>query len=608
MKQNNKEQKHENTLGRQIYLNGNLPNVIAAFLIFWYSVLLAELDWKKIVITFTLIAILVAFCILVLSPITNVMITGKISKKIDDWKERQDEYDDEARTELLIDIYKLPKYKRIETFIYFWVCAMILFALYHFIIEVPILKNVLNFIGCTFGAYVAALLSFKASSRAVSTYANKIVEQGVNDEIVRNKKHFGASYLAQFVFYVAIPIIITCLIFISYYAIAIYIDSRGNWSAIHLTRLKFLKSISIAVINIVACFISILFFFKDIMKSSTHIQDSMTHILKNDIFTVELNPTDISNEVSYNLYLINKIIILFRSVFSKIQGIGKEMIQPSLELSQISEETAATAYEQAAGVREILSTMEDTDDQTRGIVEKISSVTTTAEDTFRNVETGFFTLQTELDKMNEITEANMATITGIKDLGTRIGNIWEIVNIINDISEQTRIIAFNAELEASEAGDAGKSFHIVANEVRRLAAGITDSVEQIRDRITEIQHTSDNLIITSEGGTEKITEGRELTLKLETKFSDIRKSSEITVESALDIKNVVDQQSASFDQIVETLRQISSGIENFSASTNTVNETAAELKEAADNLDKLHQQIITTDDDEDEEEIITVEQ
>ena len=595
MKQN------KDTLGREIYLRGNLPNVIVAFLIFCYSVLLAELDWKKTLITFVLIAILVAFCILVLSPITNVMICGKISKKVEEWKLKQDEYTDKDRTDLLNDIYKLPKYKRMETFIYFLVCAMILFAIYHFVVEVNILKNVLNFIGCAFGAYIAALLSFNASSKAVKGYANKIVSQGVDDEQVTEKKYFGASYLVQFIFYVAMPIIITSLIFICYYAIAIYIDSRGNWSAIHLTRAKFLKSISIAGINIVACFLSILFFFKDIMKSSTHIQDSMTHILKNDIFTVQLNPTDISNEVSYNLYLINKIIILFRSVFKKIQNIGKEMIQPSLELSQISEETAATAYEQAAGVREILSTMEDTDDQTRGIVNKISSVTNTAEDTFKNVETGFYTLQTELDKMNEITEANQATITGIKDLGTRIGNIWEIVNIINDISEQTRIIAFNAELEASEAGDAGKSFHIVANEVRRLAAGITDSVEQIRDRITEIQHTSDNLIITSEGGTEKITEGRELTLKLETKFSDIRKSSEITVESALDIKNVVDQQSASFDQIVETLRQISSGIENFSESTNTVNETAAELKTAADNLDKLHEQIINHDEEEEEQ-------
>ena len=197
-----------------------------------------------------------------------------------------------------------------------------------------------------------------------------------------------------------------------------------------------------------------------------------------------------------------------------------------------------------------------------------------------------------LDKMNDITQANVTTIAGIRELGEKIGSIWEIVKIINDIADQTRIIAFNAELEASSAGDLGKNFHIVANEVRRLAAGITNSVEQIKERITEIQHSSDNLIITSESGTEKIREGLELSEKLKEKFSDIQSSSEITVESALQIKKIIYQQSAAFDQIVTTVRQISAGIENFSSSTGTMNETAKKLQSAANNLENLHKLIV----------------
>ena len=238
--------------------------------------------------------------------------------------------------------------------------------------------------------------------------------------------------------------------------------------------------------------------------------------------------------------------------------------------------------------------MEDTDRQTRNIVDKIADVTTVAEGTDNNVNAGFETLQSNLDKMTEITDANVSTISGIRELGEKIGSIWEIVKIINDIADQTRIIAFNAELEASSAGDSGKNFHIVANEVRRLAAGITNSVEQIKEKITEIQHSSDNLIITSESGTEKIREGLELSEKLKEKFTDIQSSSEITVESANQIKEIIYQQSAAFDQIVATVRQISSGIENFSTSTSTVNNTAQKLKEAANLLENLHSQIITT--------------
>ena len=268
------------------------------------------------------------------------------------------------------------------------------------------------------------------------------------------------------------------------------------------------------------------------------------------------------------------------------------MIEPINMLSEISQTTASTSLEQSTGVKEILATMEDTDSQTRGIVDKIGDVTDVAEGTAKNVETGFSTLQSNLDQMNDITQANISTIQGIRELGEKIGSIWEIVKIINDIADQTRIIAFNAELEASSAGESGKNFHIVANEVRRLAAGITNSVEQIKDRITEIQHSSDNLIITSESGTEKIREGLELSEKLKEKFSDIQKSSEITVESALQIKDIIYQQSAAFDQIVATVRQISAGIENFSTSTNTVNDTAKKLQNAANNLENLHTTLV----------------
>ena len=359
-----------------------------------------------------------------------------------------------------------------------------------------------------------------------------------------------------------------------------------------LRKVQLSRIAVVLAINVVVGIVSVYSFLRSILISSDKLQNSMLHIIKNDIFTVDLVPTDFENEVSYNLYLINQIVLLFRSILNDINEIGNTMVEPIGGLTEISQSTASTSLEQSTGVKEILATMEDTDRQTRNIVEKIADVTTVAEGTENNVDAGFETLQSNLDKMTEITDANVATITGIRELGEKIGSIWEIVKIINDIADQTRIIAFNAELEASSAGDSGKNFHIVANEVRRLAAGITNSVDQIKERITEIQHSSDNLIITSESGTEKIREGLELSEKLKEKFSDIQSSSEITVESANQIKEIINQQSTSFDQIVATVRQISSGIENFSTSTSTVNNTAQKLKDAANLLENLHVNII----------------
>ncbi|HAH61856.1 MAG TPA: chemotaxis protein, partial [Treponema sp.] len=133
-------------------------------------------------------------------------------------------------------------------------------------------------------------------------------------------------------------------------------------------------------------------------------------------------------------------------------------------------------------------------------------------------------------------------------------------------------------------------FPIVANEIRRLAESIALSTHEIGDRITAIQHSSDNLIITSEGGTEKIREGSELFSALEDKFKGIRTSSEITAESAAEIQQIIDEQAASFTQVVTTLQQISAGIDNFSASTQTISFSADNLRQITAELEAIRTQ------------------
>ena len=79
---------------------------------------------------------------------------------------------------------------------------------------------------------------------------------------------------------------------------------------------------------------------------------------------------------------------------------------------------------------------------------------------------------------------------------------------------------------------------------------------------------------------------------MESKFTEIKTSSEITSESANEIQSIIQQQSNAFDQIVATIREISSGIENISSATNTVNTATDRLKNAADRLENLHKEVV----------------
>ena len=587
---------HNENFTSRIYKASILPDCLSGIVLLLYSVFIANIKFSSHFIFIFAVIGLICIAQFCAAPITNTFICNKCNKLIKKWNNSG--LDLQERTVLFKSLHAIPKFKQIECFIYFFFCSIILFSYYYFIMNVNLYICCASILACFLGSYVSGLLAISYSRRICTEYESKLVEEGIDSNILKSKKFFGTSYDKTFVEFCIIPVVWSFILFVYIFFVYYYnneISEVGFTKAINqigITKIQLPRIGLVLATNTVVSIVSVYSFLKSILVSSQKLQNSLTHIIKNDIFTVDLTPTDFDNEVSYNIHLVNRVVLLFREVLDEIGSIGKTMIEPINMLSEISQTTASTSLEQSTGVKEILATMEDTDSQTRGIVDKIGDVTDVAEGTARNVQTGFSTLQSNLDQMNDITQANISTIQGIRELGEKIGSIWEIVKIINDIADQTRIIAFNAELEASSAGESGKNFHIVANEVRRLAAGITNSVEQIKDRITEIQHSSDNLIITSESGTEKIREGLELSEKLKEKFSDIQKSSEITVESALQIKDIIYQQSAAFDQIVATVRQISAGIENFSTSTNTVNDTAKKLQNAANNLENLHTTLV----------------
>ena len=265
----------------------------------------------------------------------------------------------------------------------------------------------------------------------------------------------------------------------------------------------------------------------------------------------------------------------------KEQEVSDRLISETQNLTVSSKETAATAQDQSAAVKEIVTTMEDNTALSEDISQKIKDVSGVAAKTNNDVTEGVNFIAENVRQLQEIADTNTNTINGIKALGDKIENIWDIVSLINSVADQAKIIAFNAELEASSAGEAGKNFHIVATEIRRLADGIIDGTKEIKGKITEIQESSDALILASENGTEKIQSGVDNAKNLEERFSSIKDASEITAESAEKITTIIQQQAVASEQILVTLKQIASGVENFTAATEHISKSSQNLKTLA---------------------------
>ncbi|MBP5464251.1 MAG: methyl-accepting chemotaxis protein, partial [Treponema sp.] len=115
-------------------------------------------------------------------------------------------------------------------------------------------------------------------------------------------------------------------------------------------------------------------------------------------------------------------------------------------------------------------------------------------------------------------------------------------------------------------------------EIRRLADGIIDGTKEIKEKISEIQQSSDSLILASENGTVKIEEGCDTAKTLKERFDSIKNASEVTAESSGDITTIIQQQAAATEQILTTLKQIAAGVENFSSATESISTASQNLK------------------------------
>ena len=281
-------------------------------------------------------------------------------------------------------------------------------------------------------------------------------------------------------------------------------------------------------------------------------------------------------------YLIYNLLI--KKIQERDREIGKTLFSEMQNLSVAAKENAATSQDQSAAVKEIVATMQDTNELVSSIGNKIKHVTSLADSSRNAVLSGNDALQNSVQELLSIKNTNKLTIEGIKELNNRINGIWDIVSIINNVADQTKIIAFNAELEASSSGEAGKNFHIVATEIRRLSDNIIDSIKEIRERTNEIQQASDALILDSEKATRQIDSGYNSAKSLENHFESIMTSSDNTANSSREILDFVSQMASSSEQIFVTLKQISHGIENFAQSTENISSSSENVKKIASQL------------------------
>jgi methyl-accepting chemotaxis protein len=266
---------------------------------------------------------------------------------------------------------------------------------------------------------------------------------------------------------------------------------------------------------------------------------------------------------------------------------SKTIKKSTEEIFDSSKDIFNTANNQASSVQEIESTIFENMRIAMEIAEKTANVAGIASKMENDVNNGFSVLERNIEQLENIKSKNDSVITGIISLGNKIIKIRDIIKHINTITDQTKVIAFNAALEAASAGDKGKRFAVVANEVNKLADDIANLTMQIHEHVEEIQSSSSSLIISSEESSDKIIEGNNLIKELDEIFRDIRYGAETTAHQAQTITVSSQIQQKSTEQINNAISDISRGLINFIHSTRIATSSTEELSELMKELDSI---------------------
>lgn len=296
----------------------------------------------------------------------------------------------------------------------------------------------------------------------------------------------------------------------------------------------------------------------------------------------------VSNDALGNVVdSVNYMLDNFAKVLERVRKAAVDVQSSANEILIASEEMSTGAIQQDQEITNTSSAVEQLTVSMKQVSNNAEASAEAARRALDAAEQGNRSVRDTLEGMQRIRSSVQATAKRIKALGDRSLEISEIVNVINDITEQTNLLALNAAIEAARAGEAGRGFAVVADEVRKLAEHSRNATKDIAALIKAIQAETNDAVIVMEEGTKEVEIGAKLADQagkaLDAISSVVRQSAELVQEISLASKQQVrgTEGVANAMQIISNItRQTSQGARQTSRTVEQLVHMSEQLNEA----------------------------
>jgi len=284
---------------------------------------------------------------------------------------------------------------------------------------------------------------------------------------------------------------------------------------------------------------------------------------------------------------INTLADSLNNALSEVAINTETVLQTTKEISSSSEQMAAGAQEQTQQASEVAHSVEE---MTKTIMENsknASNAAVTAKGSGEKAVEGGKAVRNTLEGMFRIAEVVEQSAKKVEELGKNSDQIGEIIQVINDIADQTNLLALNAAIEAARAGEQGRGFAVVADEVRKLAERTTKATKEIANMIKQIQSDTHNAVASMKQGTEEVNKGKQLAERAGKVLEEIILGSEKVTDIAVQVAAASEEQSASAEQISKNVEAISNVTRETTIGIEHMAHAAEDLDRMTSNLQEL---------------------